>query len=321
MPKLSITYQGFRDLVDAVAPQIKSVRFTSHDMRAIFRGEVDHPKFTRSRFHPLDKFAECYSDRPPDYAISYPWDLDLLSEVTEFFQAFKSKLHHAGASEFDEATFWIDIAFIDQNNQNMERELSHSQDVYRTAIGHLLFLAKRPLARGWILFELAFRLFSIMSEFGIAFEDMLRYLTLMVGDVENPGSEMTHCNKFKSRSTFNEYSLGHILEVSFPQIIVCNGVTNLQTDLYDYCGRETFKNMKTCKSEDKKMLQKRLELLLGSETKFDQIINQLSIRARLQVLPTFLMCDLSKTKLTLANSSVNMTFLTRHKRPYSVSRM
>ena len=250
-------------------------------MRAIFRGEADHPEFKRRKFHPRDKFPHFYSSDPPDYAISYPWDLDLRTEIDKFFQACKSRAQYV--DQFENVTFWVDICFIDQNSENIENELLISQEQYRTAMGHLLFMARRPLARGWILFELAFRLFSIMTEFGLTFEETLRYLTFMVGDGSVSGSGDSPSNKFQSRRTFKEYSLDHILNVSFPQIIICEGITDLQTDLYDYCGKETFSNMKTFKLEDKKMLQDRLRLLVGSEGRINQFINQLSMGARLQV--------------------------------------
>jgi hypothetical protein len=147
-------------------------------------------------------------------------------------------------------------------------------------MGHFVFLANRPLARGWILFEIAFRLFSIMTEFGMSFVELLRYLTCMVG---SDGAADLSSYKFRSRRTFQEYSLEHVIKISFPQIIICDGITDLQADLYDYCGKETFSNMKTHTPEDKKMLQERLELLIGSAANVNQIINQLSMGARIQV--------------------------------------
>jgi hypothetical protein len=229
-------------------------------------------------------FSQFYSCNPPDYAISYPWDLDLRNDMSKFFEACKTEVVHT--DRFEDVTFWVDICFINQNSENIASELLVSQENYRTSMGHFVFLAKRPFARGWILFELAFRLFSIMTELGMTFEEMLGYLTCMVGsdgDATTSMSEDTPRNKFKSRRTFQEYSLDHVLKISFPQIVICEGITDLQTDLYDYCGKETFGNMKTHTPEDKKMLQERLELLIGSESKVNQIINQLSMGARIKV--------------------------------------
>ena len=129
-------------------------RTTSHDLHRIFRGINGS-----APFHPMQRFSHLYSTKPADVAISYTWNMCLLTELPYFLDAAERKLRDKGSG--DVLTFFIDIFFIDQNSESISEVV---QDItyhfYGCSRHHLVLLMHNPLARAWILYEIAIRILA-----------------------------------------------------------------------------------------------------------------------------------------------------------------
>ena len=223
---LNLLVRNFQDQLISSSRIQANKKFSSHSLRNLF---------TEMAFHPQDKFPQLYANKPPDVAITYPWDMCLLNEMPSFIDEFE-RLNCV--SESVELTYWIDILFVDQNAKSIKAELNDTRVIYRSATYHAVFMKHSPLMRGWCVLETAIRTIS----------------TSECNQIEP--------EKIDARSLDNP---------SFSMLIVVPGMTNIYEDLLE-SSRDRFDAMKTTVPSDKIHIQKMIVGMFGSKYRFNEIM-------------------------------------------------
>ena len=150
---------------------------TSHDCAALFQGKsfVDGKWAEEQqalKFHPMDRpeLAEFYSAKMPDVMVSYTWArFGLTKHLPQFLGEFRARVPEGGLSD-EEATFWLDVVFNDQNSPNMKLYLDIAELLYSGARFHAAFLFGRMLTRAWCVAEIKARFLSALSALGLLAE-------------------------------------------------------------------------------------------------------------------------------------------------------
>ena len=168
---------------------------TSHDCTAMFQGKVwkntphwegnslndpektwkEYPGWAVTKrlealqFHPMEKFRNHYSDQAPTHTISYRWaNLRLNTDANLYLDEFeKTDPPDAGT----EATYWLDVLFIDQNRPGIDLSLATCGRLYAGADRHMAFVSSGMLSRSWCLFELLTRFLSALHALGLTAAD------------------------------------------------------------------------------------------------------------------------------------------------------
>jgi hypothetical protein len=179
----SITYTGIKEIVKLMAPDDSTKPFTSEEMRKIFTGEEPF-NGQAEKFHPMERFEQFYSMRPPDFAVTYVWGVDFRKDLPLYLESVKQYVRsemfvQSGIERsFDEMTFWIDIFFVDQNSSALITKLVEDcSHIYSRAPHHIMFMSGNILDRGWCLVEICYRVFAVQSEYAIPMANLTDLLS------------------------------------------------------------------------------------------------------------------------------------------------
>jgi hypothetical protein len=149
--------------------------FTSHDLQALFQGKiwkdedagwcgVPSDEQAKLIFHPMDKFQAYYSDKMPAVLITYAWkDFRLITDLPRFLDEYEKIVKSESPGSYQERTYWIDIAFNDQNCPDITLYLEIADILYAESERHAAFLFKATLNRAWCCHEAATRLKAAMT--------------------------------------------------------------------------------------------------------------------------------------------------------------
>ena len=221
----SCSIAGFMSMVKKYGPSNSDTQFTSKDLQNIFTGKTSHQGSLR-KFCPKDEVENrmYYSTEKPDIAVSYPWGMDLRKHMPIFldnlFQRLLLRREVSSRDEFENRTIWVDIFFNDQNSKEITHDLNEAQEIYEKARLHVVFLMYDPLSRGWCLFEVGVRVWSILKEFSVDLEQ----IPMVVGGISR--DEL----KFRSRRDWQQYPASDVAS-KFPEFILCEGLTNVECDV------------------------------------------------------------------------------------------
>jgi hypothetical protein len=175
-----------------MAPADITKPFTSKDLQKILTG-VEFFEGKKETFHPMKRFGKYYSMRPPDFAITYVWGMDLRTEFPLYIRSVEKYVlsgdfvHEGKVLRFDEMTFWIDILFVDQNPSGdasglIARLIEDCSRIYARTPHHLIFMSDKILDRGWCLMEICYRAFAVQAEFTLSVLDLTRLLSGFVSE-------------------------------------------------------------------------------------------------------------------------------------------
>ena len=261
--KFSITEAGLLKLFANALELAKETRnfngnrITSHDFCALCQGKrwnSEQRCWARNsvyeRFHPVDKWPECYSEKMPTTAITYPWkDFDCLDYLPQFLKGVEERL-----GRNDERTYFFDVVFNDQNDPDITVEhrgevfkgilfyLKVAELVYEGAKEHVAFMFNRAMMRAWCAAEAATRGRSIMRTRGIFEED--------VGELILQGD--TDCTVF----------------------IIVEGLTDLENDVWK-CSDDAYDQLQAFDPNDLKSIRDQIDTSHGGKPGFDFLISVL----------------------------------------------
>jgi hypothetical protein len=264
----SLTYESIRSIVKELAPPNSVDPFTSHDMCKIFQGTA-YFRGQKQKFHPKQRFVHLYRESPPDFALTYTWDTDFLTEMPVFMSNIKRLVNSNQGSEkfskkFDDMTFWVDIFFIDQNDTEalIHNLISDSNEIYSAAPHHAVLLAFDTLRRGWCLVEIGYRVYAVLAEFRLDMKDLKRMLSGVATD-----------KKHFSVKYMKEFSESFIVSYRLPQIIFGDS-SDLAKDLFPFMTSEILDNMRTTFPQDRDKICEILGHLFGDVAMFDSVIHE-----------------------------------------------
>lgn len=197
----SITYAGIMEIVKLMAPSDLEAGFVSKDMQRMFMG-IKPFNGVKEKFHPMCKFGEFYSMRPPDFAVTYVWGMDFRKQLPLYIKSVQDYVnqsefkHHGTARRFEEMTFWVDIFFVDQNPPGdlsglIARLVEDCSHVYAQAPHHLIFMSTKVLEKSWCLMEICYRTFAVQCEFTLSIIDLTNLLSGSVNSMMTHSSTVT----------------------------------------------------------------------------------------------------------------------------------
>jgi hypothetical protein len=280
----SITYAGIMEIVKLMAPADITKPFTSKDLQKILTG-AEFFEGKKETFHPMKRFGKFYSMRPPDFAITYVWGMDLRTEFPLYIRSVEKYVlsgdfvHEGKVLRFDEMTFWIDILFVDQNPSGdssglIARLIEDCSRIYARTPHHLVFMSDKFLDRGWCLMEICYRAFAVQVEFTLATRNLTNLLS---GSVSEFGVDHSSTITLKEHVTETFISKNKLSSLHF--------IKDIRNDIKPYVSvdKNILKAMHVFEGTEKALIPQIVTILFHDEYTFNRVIRAFATGALSQL--------------------------------------